>query len=205
MSARTKRAIRVPLPFSDRDGPTEAFKQHHDTVGRRGSVGQRVYSRAEQLMDAEEISPQEFAACLRYSRDYSRGIIGSSTVVTFRNGPSGGGGMVSEERLDSTRAHREAAAVLDAIKDRSAIDPSEAMVMFAHEDASFRDLGQAMSADHKTAKGRILVYISELAEHYERIDREYGRSVTPYTRIGARMLIDPEDKPIENAGRAARR
>lgn len=188
--------------LSARDQPPPEWHRHHDLTYRRGSAaGKRVYSKAEQLMDTDEITPQEFAACLRYAHNYARGVIGSSSIVTFRIGGSGGLGHPSQARLDYTRAHRDAVVALDGCLNPSVagMRPSEIMILFTFEDHSFREIGRMLDRHHHSAKNLICRYSHVLAMHYAEADKILGRSFTPATKEGARRLLDPDDKPPPRA------
>lgn len=188
-----------------RDGPTKEWLNHHNITHRRGpkSYGKRVWPLAEQLMEKNQITPEEVGYCLRYAKDYERGVSGASRSIMYIGNGGASGGHPSEERLDHHTAYREAAAAVDralhAPTNPNAYGhrPSEVLRWFAQENVSFREIGRRLSRAGDEAKSLVLRCSVALATHYQALDERDRRSTNPHTKEGVRRALDPEDRPLK--------
>lgn len=188
----------VSTAFELPDHPTPEFRQHHNTISRGGTTGgQRVRTRLERLLVAEDIKPEEADGGRRFGWSYEVGSgtgIGSCLRAMGLPRASGGAAAGADLRRQAFQAYSEARDMLNGGVNPNEVRgaPSNMLVRFCVEDASFQEIGQELGMAAKTVKRRVCRYLALLATHYAAADRRRGRDVTPATKAAALARFDPD-------------
>jgi len=183
------------LKESPRDRPKEDYAKHHDVVARAAGIGGvRVRSRLELLLVRGDISAVESEAGRRFGRDWMIGINGEGgSCLSFKVRGSGDGHL-SETRLDATRDHRLASYALEHDpRARPIGNPTSTLIRFIINDTSFHELAASMGCRRETAKARVCLFLTVLADHYARVDAGKRINSTLQTKEAALKRFDPDD------------
>lgn len=182
-----------------KDGATLEFRQHHDVKGRRSGAGDRRYWRLEQLMDNEDISPEQCDAGVRWERDH-RLCFGGSGRSCLDISPRGHGWNPSEAREDAARAHAAARLALDGNRSRAGgLLPSDVVTMLCVEDVPVTRIAFTLGVRPGATKVVLADYLTLLAEHYAAEDKRRGKSSTAQTKEAALARFEPEVAPRRSA------
>jgi hypothetical protein len=187
-----------------RDGPPPEFHQHHEVATRAGgSGGKRVKTRLEQLLLADDISPEEAEAGLRFAGAFLMGCISGSKASFLREpgGSSTGGFNRPVIRSEAYGRYQAAAHAIASSFDDTTTgrDTAEWLRMFVVDDCPFSEIAQYATTTPKTVKRRIIRALGILAGHYGELDAARGKSTTVGNRDAALRRFEPSDERGKSA------
>lgn len=143
--------------------PTAELATHHDIIASRRGVPAMIKSRVAALRESGAIDDSEYAACLRFHRDWDIGMEGASTGGLRVRVDADNGGSALDRRIDAMTRVRN-------VRDRLLVCEWVLLVACIPNDMPWSHIGDVIGVTDKTARTRVIAAVKELTRAYGKID-----------------------------------